>query len=413
MRPHRRARRQPPPISPTGSDANTCTQAAPCRTVPRAAAVAGSGELVVLAPGNYGSPGTTTSVSGGGETFRGGTWLGRTRLTGSGARITSAVFNGPTGDVGGNGCSGNGNLIEIASGSWRIDHSEIRESRGHAGVYVHSSASGISLDHNWIHDHGCFGNPSFYNVDHGIYWDLGSGKVANNVIEHNLTHGIQLYNESSQVRVVHNTFAANGRASVMCNSPGADVVSNNIIALGSRHGGAAYAVHNYSAGGCTGQNNLVHAQPGSVTNTPSALTGTIVANPLFVNPPEACGFAAMCPVANRGDYDLAAGSPAIDAGASLDAEADDFDDNPRVGAPDIGAFEGGGTGAPVDPDGDGVLGSLDNCPATPNPTQVDSDGDRQGNACDTPTWAQYDALVAQIDQLEAEIAALRAQLGLP
>jgi len=35
-----------------------------------------------------------------------------------------------------------------------------------------------------------------------------------------------------------------------------------------------------------------------------------------------------------------------------------------------------------DTDGDGILDSVDNCPADPNPDQRDSDGDGQGDACD-------------------------------
>ncbi len=38
--------------------------------------------------------------------------------------------------------------------------------------------------------------------------------------------------------------------------------------------------------------------------------------------------------------------------------------------------------AVTDPDGDGVCAVQDNCPAIPNPTQLDSDGDGLGDACD-------------------------------
>ena len=37
-----------------------------------------------------------------------------------------------------------------------------------------------------------------------------------------------------------------------------------------------------------------------------------------------------------------------------------------------------------DYDGDGIDSSIDNCPATPNPDQIDSDGNGVGNACEQP-----------------------------
>lgn len=59
----------------------------------------------------------------------------------------------------------------------------------------------------------------------------------------------------------------------------------------------------------------------------------------------------------------------------------------------ISACGGGGgdsgsntnSAAANDRDSDGVADTFDNCPNTPNPTQVDDDGDRIGNACETST----------------------------
>jgi len=39
----------------------------------------------------------------------------------------------------------------------------------------------------------------------------------------------------------------------------------------------------------------------------------------------------------------------------------------------------------TDADGDGVTDALDNCPTVPNPTQIDTDRDGVGNACDSTT----------------------------
>ena len=43
---------------------------------------------------------------------------------------------------------------------------------------------------------------------------------------------------------------------------------------------------------------------------------------------------------------------------------------------------GGGGGGGSDSDGDGIADDIDNCPAAPNPDQLDTDGDGIGDACD-------------------------------
>ena len=55
----------------------------------------------------------------------------------------------------------------------------------------------------------------------------------------------------------------------------------------------------------------------------------------------------------------------------------------RLAARALGSLPGG---APTDQDGDGILDATDNCTLTPNPTQLDSNGDGFGNRCD----ADYD-----------------------
>lgn len=86
---------------------------------------------------------------------------------------------------------------------------------------------------------------------------------------------------------------------------------------------------------------------------------------------------------------LVAGSPARDAGNNALAINGDnmplINDQrgtgfPRIvgGTVDIGAYE-----LPLpDSDGDGVPDANDNCVSTPNPDQLDTDGDGAGNACD-------------------------------
>ncbi len=62
--------------------------------------------------------------------------------------------------------------------------------------------------------------------------------------------------------------------------------------------------------------------------------GNITGDPLFVNAPG-------------GDYHLAAGSPAINAGTTVGAPSYDLDGAPRDAQPDIGAYEFGATPRPL------------------------------------------------------------------
>lgn len=106
-----------------------------------------------------------------------------------------------------------------------------------------------------------------------------------------------------------------------------------------------------------------------------------------------------------GDLHILFGSPAKNAGQNSGSPGTDIDGEarpwPALGVVDIGADEfvdtdndGGADNDPaettpnaivgpaeVDPDGDGVYTPYDNCPAVANPTQVDSNGDKIGDAC--------------------------------
>lgn len=67
--------------------------------------------------------------------------------------------------------------------------------------------------------------------------------------------------------------------------------------------------------------------------------------------------------------------------------------------------------SPNDQDGDTIPDAEDNCPTVPNTDQRDSDSDGVGNACDEPTWEQYDELEAQRAELQAQLVDREARLA--
>jgi hypothetical protein len=60
-------------------------------------------------------------------------------------------------------------------------------------------------------------------------------------------------------------------------------------------------------------------------------------------------------------------------------------DLPNGEVAEITDAAGTASGQTADPDLDGIVSALDNCPAVANPTQIDTDGDGYGDACDPGT----------------------------
>jgi len=78
------------------------------------------------------------------------------------------------------------------------------------------------------------------------------------------------------------------------------------------------------------------------------------------------------------DYQVGAGSPAVDSGASLLEVTDDFAgvERPQGAAYDIGAYEA------VDTDHDSQPDAFDSCPYAFDPQELDLDGNGQADACE-------------------------------
>jgi parallel beta-helix repeat protein len=326
-------------VSPSGSDSNPGTLAAPYKTIGKAAAVVAPGDTVYLRAGSYGGEGQVTYFSRAGSAGKPVAWarypgdtaprlLGKYQVRSSAnyQRFTQVLIDGPTGDVGGNGVGGNSVLFAIQGDDVRLDHSEVRGSLGHAGVYIDAEAARVQIDHDWIHDNGAFGVPAQANIDHGIYFGSGSGLIENNVIEHNYARGVSLHYSPHDATVRNNTIVRNGREGVLVNGGANLVVANNVIAENGHAGGRAGL--NYYAG--SGSTRAVHNlfwdnAGGSIVNSSGSIpqSGNVTANPLFA----------------PGSYQPGIGSPAVGLAMRSLAPADDYAGHLRDDAPDSGAFE--------------------------------------------------------------------------
>ena len=325
-------------VSPSGSDSNPGTESAPWRTLAKAISAARPGDTVVFRTGTYGARGTNTAANTSGTaaapiTFMGypdepkPEILGRLKIDGSYLDFNGFLFNGPTGDVGGNaGCAehpGESVLVDIGGSNDKVTHSEVRNSYGNAGIYVSAgSGTGIQISHNWIHDNGGFGvcGEGLVNGQHGIYWHRGAGRIYDNIIEHNWTRGVQLYSDAHNVLVEYNRIVWNGRAGVIQGGSSSDNrVSDNIVAGNAWNGQCGVYDYNGAALQVTG-NVLWHNYDSNTCGSGMTLSANITADPLFVganidSPPAPLRVDRRWTVDEAGavDFHLKAGSPAVDA----------------------------------------------------------------------------------------------------
>jgi parallel beta-helix repeat protein len=234
-------------LSPTGSNANPGTEAAPWRTIPKAVSAAQPGMTIVLEPGTYGARGTTILVDSSGTrsapiTFMGypgkdmPTILGFFKITGHDLRFDHLLFNGPTGrikPITQDNPKGEQVQVTIRNDRVWITRSEIRNNDWHAGIYLHA-AHDVRILRNYIHHNGDDGPCCYqyqWNTSHGIYFSSGSGVIANNLIQRNLARGVQLYPNAHGVVVEENTIVGNRQTGVQVSKYSADnTIANNIVA---------------------------------------------------------------------------------------------------------------------------------------------------------------------------------------
>jgi parallel beta-helix repeat protein len=341
-------------VAPTGSDSAAGTQAAPFRTIARAAQAATPGVTVRVLPGTY-TGGFKTTVSGTAE---------------APIRFVSEVRRGakivpPATSASNTAWDNRGSHVDIDG--FEVNGSNVQAgTKWLTGIYTGGSYSNIK--NNYVHhiartaacsgSGGGIGSDSYYkgvannvsgNVVHdvgpaacalflGIYINTAHSRVENNLV-YGISHaGIRLWHDASNVIVVNNT-VLNSHTGVLVGGDGGYIsvapndytrVSNNLLYDNKQYGiqeSGSTGSHNVYA------NNLIFRSGSYATllNNGLQASATVAAEPQLLNYIAAGG----------GDYRPARTSPAIGKGLAQDAPPFDLDGKPRNSSTgiDIGAYQ--------------------------------------------------------------------------
>jgi hypothetical protein len=339
-------------VATTGSDTNPGSQTAPFQTIQQAASVAKPSTTVHVAPGTY-NGNVSTQISGTSNkriVFVSDT-KGDAKIVGTGTE-SMWTNNANYIDIIGFDITGPGRLGILNWGSYATMSGNHVHNLTVSGGCTGNGGAGIMNANYTGHDDDIIGNvvhdigvPGSCNGVHGIYHANLRGHIFNNIVYRVSSYGIHLWHAANNVIIANNTAFANGTSSmgggiIMGTGDGPDgvildktKVINNIV-YDNPH--SSITEFCYDGNSCIGPNvtvakNLVYANGKAIIMLRGSATGTITANPLFVNY-QADG---------TGDYRLQSGSPAVNMGIAASAPTYDIDNvaRPLGGAFDIGAYE--------------------------------------------------------------------------
>jgi hypothetical protein len=347
-------------VSPAGSDSNSGSQSYPFATIQHADSVVAPGDTVVVLDGTYKGNITLTASGTFGYPI---TYIAankwKAKLVGTGTGDGSRVIRlsgGHTIIQGFDVTGSNANGIDLAYAGTTASYNQaignyvhdiITPCDSNSGAAISTGAgdnySGIThndmlgnLVVNILSPSGCTGAP----LATGLYSQTPYSVVANNIVI-NVGYGFQSWHAASNITVFGNTFVNDTKPITIGDgdAPGGVIndysnVQNNIIynstdtAIAEVDG--TTGIHN------TYIDNLIYGGDTAISlNNGLQATGTVHANPLFVNN---TGTAA-------GDYHIQSSSPARGSGLALAGILTDYDgaSRPQSGATVIGALIGTGS----------------------------------------------------------------------
>jgi pectate disaccharide-lyase len=338
-------------VAPDGDDTATGAMDDPWATIAHADEVVAAGDIVHVLPGEYSAAFDTNAsgMEGAPIVFVSEPKWGA-RLVGAGG--DGWIARGDWVDIIGFEVTGDAAVGMLSMGShirfldnWVHHLAPMCDGNGGAGIDAGNyDAQYVDMIGNVVHDiwaDDVDGAPC--NRVQGLYHAHWYGTIANNIAWNNSGWGIHTWHNPRELVIANNLVFANGDGGIIVgagDSPGdgyADgfLVANNIVVynpLGIYEYGATGLDNRYVA-------NLVYenARGDVILQNDLVADGTITADPLFVD----------WQIDGSGDYRLAPGSPAIDAGTPEGAPEIDLDGVPRPQGEgfDIGPYE-----VPVDVD---------------------------------------------------------------
>lgn len=226
------------------------------------------------------------------------------------------------------------------------------------GVKIHDNLAIQALGSSYSGSYGIYsssnynvidGNEIYNNSGYGVHVYSGAWPIRNNIVRNNRIHdnakngtgkgnGIGLYSGANH-EAYNNVIWGTNNSGITINygAQNAKVYNNTVYNNVGTQSIEHYGIYNGAeSSGAIIRNNIVFRHSdGEIVNAGSGATvsNNLTTDPMFAN-------------ASNLDFRLQAGSPAIDAGATLPEVTRDADGNarPQGGAYDIGAYE---YGAPV------------------------------------------------------------------